>query len=690
MAEKILKTRIQLRCDTLENWGRNDPVLKAGEIAIATITTAVPNKKELPPVMFKVGDGTSKFSELNWASALAADVYSWAKAPTRPAYKYGDTDLTGFGTAAAKNVSAFDAAGAASTAETNAKAYTDQKIGALPSQAEYTLEAGTTDGSLVLKKDGVVVGDPAVVKGWAELLTKAQKGVDDAAAAQAAAEAAQTTANGKYSKPTGGIPKSDLASGVQTSLDKADTALQSHQTIKTLDTTATTAQDTNASEAIAGSGKITLHKVSKTGSYNDLLDKPTIPTVGNGALTIKVGKNGDTSGTGSFTANQSSASTIILPVYTKTEVDTMVTGAVQYLGTVSSATELAALNPDSPGDFCRVSVAFGNYHASDILICKTIKSDSTAATWDVIHGEGNKWDANSRTADGYVLKGEGHANKVWKTNDKGEPAWRDDANTVYTAGTGISIDNNNAINHTNKITAGTAQGEADKNLTFGGTFTIPTITYDAQGHITGKGTTTMTMPSNPNTNQTIKAKSGSSDVTFGANDAVELVAGNNVTITPNATDKKITIASTNTNTAHTHTVGAGLSIEGSGGVSGTTKYSLKVATSSEIGGVKPGTTSGKTYGVAVATDGSMTVAVPWTNTEYSDMKGATASAAGTHGLVPAPAAGKQAQFLRGDGTWANPNNAALKDKSGQTIFTANASEDVTITVIDCGNSSDNW
>ena len=43
----------------------------------------------------------------------------------------------------------------------------------------------------------------------------------------------------------------------------------------TLNTTATTAQSTNASEALSGS--VTLHKVSKTGSYNDLLNKPTIP-----------------------------------------------------------------------------------------------------------------------------------------------------------------------------------------------------------------------------------------------------------------------------------------------------------------------------------------------------------------------------------------------------------------------------
>ena len=71
-------------------------------------------------------------------------------------------------------------------------------------------------------------------------------------------------------------------------------------------------------------------------------------------------------------------------------------------------------------------------------------------------------------------------------------------NTTYTANTGIKL-NGNIFQHTNAVTAGTAQGDANKTLTWGGTFTIPTVSYDAQGHITGKGTTTMTMPANPNT-----------------------------------------------------------------------------------------------------------------------------------------------------------------------------------------------
>ena len=53
--------------------------------------------------------------------------------------------------------------------------------------------------------------------------------------------------------------------------------LTGHQSIKTLKTDNTTAQTASASEAIAGSGTINLHKVAKTGTYSDLIGKPTIP-----------------------------------------------------------------------------------------------------------------------------------------------------------------------------------------------------------------------------------------------------------------------------------------------------------------------------------------------------------------------------------------------------------------------------
>ena len=66
--------------------------------------------------------------------------------------------------------------------------------------------------------------------------------------------------NDFYQKPLTGIPKNDLTSNIQISLEKADTALQEHQDI---------------------SGKVDrsdLSQVSFTGNYSDLVGKPIVPT----------------------------------------------------------------------------------------------------------------------------------------------------------------------------------------------------------------------------------------------------------------------------------------------------------------------------------------------------------------------------------------------------------------------------
>lgn len=97
------------------------------------------------------------------------------------------------------------------------------------------------------------------------------------------------------------------------------------------------------------------------------------------------------------------------------------------------------------------------------------------------------------------------------------------------------------------------------------------------------------------------------------------------------------------------------------------------ATSDNLGLVKIGySANGKNYPVALDGNGKMYVNVPWTdtNTTYTNMGAASASAAGKAGLVPAPAAGAQAKYLRGDGTWQTPPNTTYSNMRGATSSAA--------------------
>lgn len=75
------------------------------------------------------------------------------------------------------------------------------------------------------KVSGATNGHLAGLNASGNLTDSGKKASDFATSAQGA------KADTAYQKPSGGIPKSDLASGVQASLGKADTALQEHQDI---------------------------------------------------------------------------------------------------------------------------------------------------------------------------------------------------------------------------------------------------------------------------------------------------------------------------------------------------------------------------------------------------------------------------------------------------------------------------
>lgn len=83
MAEKTLTTRIISKHADLAAWSTSTLVLKAGEIALASINTKKPDGQggsiTVPTYLMKVGDGAKTFKELNWLAAPASDVYAWAK-----------------------------------------------------------------------------------------------------------------------------------------------------------------------------------------------------------------------------------------------------------------------------------------------------------------------------------------------------------------------------------------------------------------------------------------------------------------------------------------------------------------------------------------------------------------------------------------------------------------------------------
>ena len=202
MAEttKTLKTRIQLKYDTLANWNAvaDTFVPNKGEVCFVEIPTGDNTATTAPTVLFKVGDGATAWGALKWGSALAADVYAWAKAASKPSYTASEVGV---------NETAFPGL---------------KKTGTITG---ITMN-GASKGTSGVVDLGTVVTDVSGKQDKAISIT----GIEATTVNNALKELSDRV-NGKYSKPEGGIPKTDLASGVQASLGKADTALQSHQSV---------------------------------------------------------------------------------------------------------------------------------------------------------------------------------------------------------------------------------------------------------------------------------------------------------------------------------------------------------------------------------------------------------------------------------------------------------------------------
>lgn len=89
MARNEIKGKVLLNVEPYTNLQSEDVVLEKGEMIISTVSGS-----EDTVVMIKVGDGVSSFNSLEWVSALAADVFPWAKAEQKPIYTAAEINFS--------------------------------------------------------------------------------------------------------------------------------------------------------------------------------------------------------------------------------------------------------------------------------------------------------------------------------------------------------------------------------------------------------------------------------------------------------------------------------------------------------------------------------------------------------------------------------------------------------------------
>lgn len=202
MANKTFSTRIKNKIDTYANWIDKDPVLLNGEIAVVVIPAETGAVQGEPVTLFKVGDGTKKFSQLEFTGAKAADVYGWAKAATKPTYSA--TEITGLEAYIGEKIQDTDTQyKLEADAEDGHKFYLyskakgDEAFGATPvstitiPEKVYTLVTGTANGTVKFN------GEDVAVKGLGSAAYTDSTAYDANGAAQTAEDNAKVYADGK-------------------------------------------------------------------------------------------------------------------------------------------------------------------------------------------------------------------------------------------------------------------------------------------------------------------------------------------------------------------------------------------------------------------------------------------------------------------------------------------------------------
>lgn len=247
------------------------------------------------------------------------------------------------------------------------------------------------------------------------------------------------------------------------------------------------------------------------------------------------------------------------------------------------------------------------------------------------------------------------------------------AKVKYTGGTAITVDDSEkTISHKNIGTAGSVGPSANATPAPGGTFNVPQITTDAQGHVSSKTNRTVTIPqysagmglsisgtaiSHAN-NGTAGSYGPTGNVTPGYGGTFEIPQ-----ITTNAQGHVIAITMRTVRLPSAQDIPE---VETYTGVSPITVSGTQISHNNigTAGSVGPTGNSTATHGgtitipyITVDAKGHVSAKSNRTITLPAgpvNMKGASSSAAGSAGYVPAPAAGAANRYLRSDGTWAMP------------------------------------
>ena len=308
--EKKITSRIQQKHDVAANWAKaTNFIPKKGEIIIYDAEYNA-SGEETQAVRFKIGDGSKTVNNLPFAVIdYSSDIETLHQSLDGKQDKLNDAQLT-----------------AVNSGITSGKVSTYDGYAALINGKQDKITSSNKLSSSLIDGLGAAAAkavDTAISANSTSTNLPTSKAVEDRINAHSGIDKVGTVTgvkmNGTTKNPSSGVV--DLG-----------TVLTAHQSIKSINTNNTAAQDPNASEAIVGSGTINLHKVAKTGSYNDLSNKPTIPTVNNGTLTIQ--KNGTTVRT--FSANQSTNVTANITVPTKVSEITNDSGYTTNKGTVTS------------------------------------------------------------------------------------------------------------------------------------------------------------------------------------------------------------------------------------------------------------------------------------------------------------------------------------------------------------------